>query len=579
MGQVGGRLLGDGGKERPVGHGGEGRKRQSSSDEESPPRKKKITGTTHYCAAIHCHNSRKGNAGMSFFRFPIKEPERCAKWIQNLRRQDVKKQKDCRNLLLCPTHFEPEMFLRKDRSLLWNAIPTIFPGIPNPPPRVTSARRVLLRNTRPDGTEPSQDQTQNLFSPLPSANIPLPLPAPTPPHPQSPLPFIDDDDDDDLLLPPADPLPPLPSPPQQKFTGVNVSTQTSKDLCDNTPRKKRLRTLLAKSQKKLREKRLVVQKMKKEAEKSKSVEAVIKSMLPYLSQDEHSLVAAQMRLRVGKKKHYPLTFKAFAISLYYKSPSCYRFLQTRYKLPAKSTINLWLSKLRFQEGFCENLLKLLKIRVQRLPPSDRHCVLIADEISLKKSVDFCASTDKVFGVGKEESAAKEENFLNGAMVFMVAGLQAKWKQTVSYFFVKNAMPSDELVPVVKKTLDALAETGLSVHAFCSDQGSNFSAAAAALGISENSCTFKHDGKDIAVIADPPHVLKNTRNCLLKYDIHTPDGIVKWAHIVSMYEQDKKGNFRLCPKLREKHFSLRAYGAKMKVKWAVQVSLFILFFIA
>ena len=308
--------------------------------------------------------------------------------------------------------------------------------------------------------------------------------------------------------------------------------------------------------------------MKREAKKAKSVESVIESLVPFLSQDEHSLVAAQIRLRAGKKKHYPESFKAFAISLYYKSPACYRFLQTRYKLPAKSTINLWLSKLRFQEGFCCNLLKLLKLRVQRLPPEDRCCSLIADEISLKKSVDYCASADKIFGVGRKEE--REEEFVNGAMVFMVAGLKAKWKQAVSYFFVKNAMPSEELGAVIRQTLDMLKDSGLSVQAFSSDQGSNFSSAVASLGITETSSTFHHKGQDIAVIADPPHVLKNTCNCLLKYEIQTTDGTVRWADIFAMFKEDQKGNFRLCPKLREKHFSLKAYGAKMKVKTAAQV---------
>ena len=51
-----------------------------------PKRKRKTLGT--YCAAIDCHNSRR-NCNLSMFRFP-KSEERCRKWVQNTRRDDIR---------------------------------------------------------------------------------------------------------------------------------------------------------------------------------------------------------------------------------------------------------------------------------------------------------------------------------------------------------------------------------------------------------------------------------------------------------------------------------------------------------
>ncbi len=125
------------------------------------------------------------------------------------------------------------------------------------------------------------------------------------------------------------------------------------------------------------------------------MEAIIAASRQYLTEDEHDLVAAQMRFSVERRKLYPDKFKAFAISVYFKSPACYHFLATRFRLPARSTIHLWLSKLKFSQGICSNLFKMLALRVQRLPPNDRACVVLADEMSLKKSVEYCKTTDAV----------------------------------------------------------------------------------------------------------------------------------------------------------------------------------------
>lgn len=64
--------------------------------------KKKSLGT--YCAAWECHNAM-GNCKLSMFRFP-KDEERCRKWVQNTRRDDLRKVplNKLYNLELCSIH-------------------------------------------------------------------------------------------------------------------------------------------------------------------------------------------------------------------------------------------------------------------------------------------------------------------------------------------------------------------------------------------------------------------------------------------------------------------------------------------
>ena len=66
--------------------------------------RKKSLGT--YCAAWECYNAR-GNYKLSMFRFP-KDEERCRKWVQNTRRDDLRNVplNKLYNLELCSIHFE-----------------------------------------------------------------------------------------------------------------------------------------------------------------------------------------------------------------------------------------------------------------------------------------------------------------------------------------------------------------------------------------------------------------------------------------------------------------------------------------
>ena len=69
------------------------------------------------------------------FKFP-KDEERCRKWVQNTRRDDLRKVplNKLYNLELCSIHFEDSQFRNKEKRnrLMPNAIPTLF-QVPNPP--------------------------------------------------------------------------------------------------------------------------------------------------------------------------------------------------------------------------------------------------------------------------------------------------------------------------------------------------------------------------------------------------------------------------------------------------------------
>ena len=70
---------------------------------------------------------------------------RCNQWVQNCRREDLRGKSAeylYKNCVLCSLHFEECQFMNAQarNSLVWNAVPTKFPEIPNPPPQLASKR-------------------------------------------------------------------------------------------------------------------------------------------------------------------------------------------------------------------------------------------------------------------------------------------------------------------------------------------------------------------------------------------------------------------------------------------------------
>lgn len=79
------------------------------------------------CAYMNCRNTRKYSPGLSFFRFPLKDKDRCIQWLVNSGNVKIKLGDDrLKNGLICERHFAPHSF--KDpaapkKSLNYNAVP------------------------------------------------------------------------------------------------------------------------------------------------------------------------------------------------------------------------------------------------------------------------------------------------------------------------------------------------------------------------------------------------------------------------------------------------------------------------
>ena len=86
-----------------------------------------------------------------------------------------------------------------------------------------------------------------------------------------------------------------------------------------------------------------------------------------------------------------------------------------------------------------------------------------------------------------------------------------------------------------------------MHALITDIGSNFLQMSCELGISNKNSVVVNE-QNILYIFDTPHLIKATRNNLLKYNLEFSDKFASWSYIVQFYSEDTQQWIKAAPKL-------------------------------
>lgn len=160
-----------------------------------------------------------------------------------------------------------------------------------------------------------------------------------------------------------------------------------------------------------------------------------------------------------------------ALNMYHKSPALYLFLreQLKFVLPSKSTIEAWLRLAHLTTGTNTELFKKLRFKVESMLESEKQCVLLFDEMSLKKGVEYNARQDIVEGFEDLGHLSRSGNFATHALVFMVRGLLQNWKIPVSYYLIGGSVKHQPLTELLLKNIQALQGIGLKVRVVTCDQ--------------------------------------------------------------------------------------------------------------
>ena len=312
-------------------------------------------------------------------------------------------------------------------------------------------------------------------------------------------------------------------------------------------------------------------------QKNLSPESLIQGAANFLEEPALSFFAAQLRNSTRhcrqKGRRWTYSDKVMALSLYHQGPRAYKFCQSVFALPSVPSLRRWLSGIEIRPGFSATVFDMLASRVAEMTPRDRLCIVTFDEMSLRSSLTYNISTDSIEGVEDFGSKGKTARIANHALVFMARGLTARWKQPVGYFLSKDATPAHILLALLSECLNKIRAIGLNTTAVVCDQGTNNVALYKQLGISPITPFFMHSGVKVFALHDPPHLLKNTRSNLEKYNfkISTEHSskTIKWSYLQKFFEFDSQLPIRKAPKLTKGHFQLNSFS-KMRVNKAAQV---------
>jgi hypothetical protein len=340
-----------------------------------------------------------------------------------------------------------------------------------------------------------------------------------------------------------------------------------------TPRKKKLYFIHKKNALKISKLQRYISKQRTEIKPNfnRSKEEVLHSLGKGWDPVARDLLSAQISNSSKERYSWTAPSKVFALALYKRGPKAYRFLKNFMPLPSKNTLADCLKSLPLQTGINNELLSRLKRKVLKMKDVDKYVSLVFDEIQLSKGLQYCAVNDEMVGCVDLGRQNRSNKLAKHALVFLIQGLHLKFKQPIVYYFTENSIPSIKLKEIIAMLIEELQGIGFKPVATICDQGSTNRKAISDLIKSSNEPFFSVNGQKIYALYDPPHLLKNTRNALYKYNILFDDHkLAKFEHIKQCFDIDKTRTFQMMRGLREIYFKLGGFNPlKMKVSVAAK----------
>lgn len=260
-------------------------------------------------------------------------------------------------------------------------------------------------------------------------------------------------------------------------------------------------------------------------------------------------------------------------------------LRQKFPLPSVRTLQRRLQNLNFDSGILDEVLKFLDTKVQTFAPSERDCALVLDEMAITPTSVYDISLNKYLG---EVTLPDHTGVATHVLVFMLAGIKARWKQVVGYFFTGNSVKGVIINDIIKNILQKVEPLGLNIVSVTSDMGAGNQALWKVWGItagrhSDIKSKTSHltaENKSVYVFADVPHLFKNIKAMLITNEIiRIPDDIkekyelpsneILSSHINVVVDHQKKDSFKLAPKISEEDL-VPSHFQKMKVKTSTNV---------
>lgn len=362
------------------------------------------------------------------------------------------------------------------------------------------------------------------------------------------------------------PSPKLKSPRKRLF---QEKDQSNNKLVEN------FKNTIEKQKSLLKNKRGLISKLRRNytmlKSRSKSIDII--NSLNFLSIESKIFVKMQILRKRNSRKSWTREEQNFALSVFYKSPSAYKFLRNskNMNLPSLSTIRRWVGNSKCKPGFSPGIFKQLKNKANVLSEQERYCTLIFDEMKIKNYLEYSKFLDIIEGFEDLGPLGRSNKLAGQAMVFIIRGLYSSWKMPIAYFLPSTSVNHTDLSNLLLTAINKLIDCRFLVVAMICDQGkNNLTALTKDLKMSKDKPYIEVQRRKVYSIFDVPHLYKNFRNNFKSNNFVFEGKETSFKAIKDVYEIDKNScTSRTLLKITDNHINPEPFQL-MSCKLAMQL---------
>lgn len=182
-------------------------------------------------------------------------------------------------------------------------------------------------------------------------------------------------------------------------------------------------------------------------------------------------------------------------------------------LPAVSTIRKWYSSINGKPGLSTEAFNTLKCKASEANQNGEEILvaLVFDEMAIRKQEQHIDTKTGFVNFGTNYVDSDEQKYAKEALVFLVTGINAKFKIPVAYFLI-DGVKAGEKAALLKEVMLFVGKTGVKIIALVHDGLITNIATAKALGANfkKDKLYFNNTHSDdiIFILPDACHSLKS-----------------------------------------------------------------------
>lgn len=165
-----------------------------------------------------------------------------------------------------------------------------------------------------------------------------------------------------------------------------------------------------------------------------------------------------------------------------------------------------------------------------MSPKELQCILLFDEVAIKKNIDFSRKENLVEGFEDLGEFGRRPVLATETLVLMLRGIFSEWKIPISYYFSENGVNSTNLKDILFHNIASVFDCRFKVRAVVCDQSTTNQKLIKDLNITNEKPFFNFNENKIFTIFDVPHLIKNLRNNLMENDYILHENIISWSII-------------------------------------------------